>query len=85
MSADVLPTEPTKADFRRLGAIVTLAHYRRDPECGWDHEEVSQQLWENRDGLPFIGIARAAMRAARDPQIQTPAAVGHHVAELIAA
>lgn len=77
---DLLPTEPTKADFRRLGAIVTLARYRRDPECGWDHEDVSRQLWENRDGLPFRDLARVALRAARYTGIKTPGGVGRHIA-----
>lgn len=84
MSTDVLPTEPTVRDFRRLGAIVAMARYRRDPECIWNHEDVSKQLWDSKDGLPFVGLARAAMRAARDASIKTPADVGRHVAELIA-
>jgi hypothetical protein len=84
MSADLLPTEPTQADFRRLGAIVTMARYRQDPACLWNQEEVAEKLWDAQDGLPFVGLARAAMRAARNPSVKTPASVGHYVAQVAA-
>lgn len=81
---DLLPTEATMADFRRLAALVTTVRYRIEPECRWNHEDVAEQLWENQDGLPFCGVALAAMRAARDTSIKTPADIGRHIAGVAA-
>lgn len=83
MSTDLLPTVGTVPDFRRLAAIVTTARHQVDPGCRWDHEDVAEQLWENQDGLPFIGLARAAVRAARYTGIKTPAGIGRYVAGVV--
>jgi|GEM_PF-3869709 hypothetical protein len=85
LARDLLPTQPTVRDFRRLGAVVTTARYRIDPECDWNQEDLAETLYENQDGLPFPILARAAMQAARYPGIKTPAGIGRYVSGLVQA
>lgn len=66
MTADLLPTQPTDSDWRRLGSLVTLERYLRDPKCLWVPQEVISSLWDCRELMDFPRLARTVMAVARD-------------------
>lgn len=70
MSTEILPTRPTVRDFRRLGAIVSMARGRTRPDAPWAPEDVAEQLWNSKDLLPFPSLATYAMAVARDARFK---------------
>lgn len=83
VNPDALPVEPTVADFRRLGAIVTMARYRMDHDCLWNQEDVAEQLWGSKDAMPFSSLARVAVWLAREPRIKTPGGIRLYMSGVI--
>ena len=74
-----LPTEPAVSDFRRLGAIVSLARGRVRPDQPWEPDACAEQLWNSQDHLPFRALAHLALMVAKDPRYKSPAVI-HHAA-----
>lgn len=72
---DLLPTEPTPADFRRVAAIVTMNRYRVDPKSLWHQDDVAEKLWQARNTMPFPDLAVQAAAVARDLQYRGPGAI----------
>ncbi len=72
---DLIPTEPTPRDFRRVAAIVTLNRYRADPKSMWHQDDVVEKLWQARNTMPFPELAIQAGAVARDLQYKTPHAI----------
>lgn len=69
---DLLPTEPTTADFRRVAAIVTLQRYRVDPTSRWHQDDVVEKLWQARNTMPFPDLALLAGAVARNQRYKSP-------------
>jgi hypothetical protein len=72
---DLLPTEPTPADFRRVAAIVTLTRHRVDPASLWHQDDVAEKLWQARNLMPFPDLAMQAASVAREPRYKGPGAI----------
>ena len=65
-AADIIPTDPTPADFRRAAAIVTLTRHRVDPNSHWHQDDVVEKLWRARTTKPFPDLVQEAAAVARD-------------------
>lgn len=82
-AADVLPANPTERDCRRLGAIVSLAHYQVRPDAPWDPEETAEEIYRSLELRPFRLLARLAVTMAKDPRYKSPAVIRHAAAGVI--
>lgn len=82
--ADVLPTNPTVQDCRRLGAIVSLARFQVRSDDPWDPEETAEVIYNSLELRPFRLLARLAVTMARDPRYKSPAVIHHAAAGVIA-
>lgn len=78
-NAETLPAKPTASDFRRLGALVSLARGRTRPDAPWAPEDVAEQLWDSKDLLTFSSLAFHAMAVAKDPRFKGVRVI-HHAA-----
>lgn len=72
---EIIPTDPTPADFRRLAALVTLERHRVDPKSLWHQDDVAAQLWDTKRFMNFPILAHHGMAVARDTQFKGPGAI----------
>jgi hypothetical protein len=73
---DLLPTEPTRRDFARLAAVVSLERGNTAPgQAPWAPDDVAAKLWQSRNLMPFPRLAHHAMAVAREPRFKGPGAI----------
>lgn len=76
---DLIPTEPTERDLRRVAGIVSMTRGFTRPDAPWSPDDCAHSLMIARGTMPFPDLAVLAVAVARDPHYGGPGAI-HFVA-----
>lgn len=72
---DLIPTEPTAREIRRVAAIVSMRRGFIRPDAPWAPDDCANSLWTARNTMPFPDLAVLAVAVAADPQYVGPGSI----------